>query len=117
MPELTAELASPDAALHIGPQHVLLETAAIDYAAALAGTERLQMRSWHVMFLARAKTGPFRVDGEARLSTDQAWQPIDLCLRGYHRAGGGEAPAKRSGRAGQWLPVSARACAAPTTRS
>jgi hypothetical protein len=65
MPELTVELASPDAALHIGPQHVLLETAAIDYAAALAGTERLQMRSWHVMFLARAKTGPFRVDGEA----------------------------------------------------
>ena len=25
-----------------------------------------------------------------RLSTDQAWQPIDLCLRGYHRVGGGE---------------------------
>ena len=65
MPELTADLASPDAALHIGPQHVLLETAAISYAAAMAGTERLQMRSWHVMFLARAKAGPFRVDGEA----------------------------------------------------
>jgi acyl-coenzyme A thioesterase PaaI-like protein len=44
---------------------VLLETAAVDYAASLAGTERLQMRSWHVTFLARAKTGPFRVDGEA----------------------------------------------------
>jgi hypothetical protein len=65
MPELTADYASPDAALHIGPQHVLLETAAVDYAAALAGTDRLQMRSWHVMFLARAKAGPFRVDGEA----------------------------------------------------
>jgi hypothetical protein len=65
LPELSAGLASPDAALHIGPQHVLLETAAISYAAALTGTERLQMRSWHVMFLARAKAGPFRVDGEA----------------------------------------------------
>lgn len=65
MPELTADLASPDAALHIGPQHVLLETAAISCAAALAGTDRLQMRSWHVMFLARAKAGPFRVDAEA----------------------------------------------------
>jgi hypothetical protein len=65
MPELTADLASPDAALHIGPQHVLLETAAISYAAALAGTDRLQMRSWHVMFLARAKAGPFRVDADA----------------------------------------------------
>jgi hypothetical protein len=65
MPQLTPGLASPDAALHIGPQHVLLETAAISYAADLAGTDRLQMRSWHVMFLARAKAGPFRVDGEA----------------------------------------------------
>jgi acyl-coenzyme A thioesterase PaaI-like protein len=65
LPELVAELASPDAALHIGPQHVLLETAAIDLAAGLVGTDRLQMQSWHVMFLARGKAGPFRVDGEA----------------------------------------------------
>ena len=43
LPELTVEFASPDAALHIGPQHVVLETAAIDLAAqTLAGTRRLQ---------------------------------------------------------------------------
>jgi hypothetical protein len=65
LPELSVELASPDAALHIGPQHVVLETAAIDLAAALAGTDRLQMQTWHVMFMARGKVGPFRVDGEA----------------------------------------------------
>jgi hypothetical protein len=65
LPELALELASPDAALHIGPQHVLLETAAIDLAGGLVGTELLQMQTWHVMFLARGKTGPFRVDGEA----------------------------------------------------
>jgi hypothetical protein len=65
LPELTVDLASPDAALHIGPQHVLIETAAIDYAAAVAATDRLQMQAWHVMFLARGKAGPFRVDGEA----------------------------------------------------
>lgn len=65
LPELSVELASPDAALHIGPQHVLLETAAIDLAAALVGTDRLQMQSWHVMFLARGKVGPFRVEGAA----------------------------------------------------
>jgi hypothetical protein len=65
LPELAAELASPDAALHIGPQHVLLESAAIDLAADRTGTDLLQMRSWHVMFLARGKIGPFRVDGEA----------------------------------------------------
>jgi hypothetical protein len=65
LPELSVELASPDAALHIGPQHVVLETAAVDLAAALVGTDRLQMQAWHVMFLARGKVGPFRVDGEA----------------------------------------------------
>ena len=65
LPELSVELASPDAALHIGPQHVVLETAAIDLAAELVGTESLQMETWHVMFLARGKVGPFRVEGEA----------------------------------------------------
>jgi hypothetical protein len=68
LPELSAELASPDAALHIGPQHVVLETAAVDLAAGLAGTDRLQMQAWHVMFMARGKVGPFRVDGEAARS-------------------------------------------------
>ncbi len=37
LPALSAELASPDAALHIGPQHVVLETAATDLAADVAG--------------------------------------------------------------------------------
>lgn len=65
LPELEAELASPDAALHIGPQHVALEAAATDLAAEVSGTRRLQVRGWHVMFLARGKVGPFRVDGTA----------------------------------------------------
>jgi hypothetical protein len=65
LPELRAEFASPDAALHIGPQHIVLETAAVDLAAAAAGTRLLQVRSWHVMFLARGKVGPFRVEGTA----------------------------------------------------
>ncbi|MGO8861281.1 MAG: hypothetical protein ACLQRH_11040 [Acidimicrobiales bacterium] len=65
IPELSLELASPDAALHIGPQQVLLETAAVDLAAELAGTDMLQVESSHVMHLARGKNGPFRVDGSA----------------------------------------------------
>lgn len=65
LPALSAEYASPDAALHIGPQHVVLETAATDLAAAVAGTRRLQVVSWHVMFMARGKVGPFRVEGSA----------------------------------------------------
>lgn len=65
LPPLSLELASPDAALHIGPQHVVLETAAIDLAAEMAGTRMLQVVSWHVMFMSRGKVGPFRVEGTA----------------------------------------------------
>jgi hypothetical protein len=65
LPALSLELASPDAALHIGPQHVVLETAAIDLAAEAAGTRKVQVVSWHVMFMSRGKIGPFRVEGTA----------------------------------------------------
>jgi len=70
LPELAAEVASPDAALHIGPQFVILETAALDSAAEKAGTDRLQGVSSHVMFLARGKAGPFRVETEPMLGAD-----------------------------------------------
>jgi hypothetical protein len=65
--ELRMEMASPDAALHIGPQHILLEAAAMDLAANLIDSNSLQVDSWNVMFLARGKVGPFRVDGDALL--------------------------------------------------
>jgi hypothetical protein len=68
LPTLSADLASPDAALHIGPQHVVLETAAMELAAEVSDTAKLQIRSWHVMFMARGKVGPFRVDGVAHAS-------------------------------------------------
>lgn len=68
--ELEVEWGSPDGALHIGPQHVILETAALDYAAEAAGTDRLQGVSSHVMFLARGKVGPFRVEGHPVKGTD-----------------------------------------------
>ncbi|PRC41463.1 hypothetical protein C6A85_000000115490 [Mycobacterium sp. ITM-2017-0098] len=64
LPELSADVASPDAALHIGPQFVVLETAAIHRAAKLAGTTKLHGVSSHVMFVARGKCGPFRVETE-----------------------------------------------------
>jgi hypothetical protein len=67
LPALNEELASPDAALHIGPQHVALETAAIDLAAEAVGTRKLQVVSWHVMFMSRGKVGPFRVEGTAHV--------------------------------------------------
>jgi hypothetical protein len=68
--ELQAEFASPDAALHVGPQFVIHETAAIDLAAELVGTDQLQPESDHFMFLARGKVGPFRVDGTASRGAD-----------------------------------------------
>lgn len=63
--DIKTEYGSPDGALHLGPQHIVLETAAIDLAAELVGTDRLQMQTWHVMHLSRGKVGPFRVDGAA----------------------------------------------------
>lgn len=70
LPELMAELASPDAALHLGPQHIVLETAATELAAAKANTDRLQIDSWHVMFVSRGKVGPFRAAGTAYSGND-----------------------------------------------
>ena len=68
--ELEVELASPDAALHIGPQFVILETAATDAAARAVGTDRLQGVASHTMFLARGKVGPFRVEAEPATGAD-----------------------------------------------
>lgn len=68
--ELREELASPDAALHVGPQFVICETAAIDLAAEVTGTDRLQPESADFMFMARGKVGPFRVDGQALQGRD-----------------------------------------------
>jgi hypothetical protein len=65
LPPLQMELASPDGALHLGPQHIILEAAATDLAAELAGTDQLQVLSTHVMHLSRGKVGPFRVEGIA----------------------------------------------------
>ena len=65
LPELTDEMASPDAALHLGPIHIVLETAAMELAAERAGSDALQIEDWHVMFVARGKAGPFRVGGTA----------------------------------------------------
>jgi hypothetical protein len=71
--ELVPELASPDAALHLGPQFVVLEQAALDLAAAAAGTARLRGVASHVMFLARGKVGPFRVEGESTRGPDDTF--------------------------------------------
>lgn len=63
LPVLHAELASPDAALHIGPQHIVLESAAADAAEDLAGGS-LQIDDWYVMFVNRGKEGPFETRTE-----------------------------------------------------
>lgn len=63
LPELTAEMASPDAALHIGPQHVVLEAAATDLAEDRHGGP-VQITDWYVMFVNRGKVGPFRTRAE-----------------------------------------------------
>ena len=66
---LTAENASPDAALHLGPQHIALEAAASELAETVLGSTA-QIEDWYVMFVNRGKTGPFRTRGEAFRGSD-----------------------------------------------
>jgi len=70
LPELSIQMASPDAALHLGPQHIVIETAATEAASAAAATDRLQAESYHCMFVARGKVGPFRATAEALAGQD-----------------------------------------------
>jgi hypothetical protein len=65
LPSLAEEQASPDGALHLGPSHIILEAASTDLATDRAGTDRVQIQAWHVMFVARGKVGPFRTEGTA----------------------------------------------------
>lgn len=64
LPEIRPELASPHAALHLGPINVVLEAAAVDVATAHAGTPDLQVESWTVMMLRPGVAGPFRATAE-----------------------------------------------------
>ncbi|WP_046315569.1 hypothetical protein [Mycobacterium sp. UM_Kg1] len=70
LPELSVEIASPDAALHVGPQFVLTETAARSCVADSVRTESFFGVSSHIMFLARAKAGPFRFVAESLPGAD-----------------------------------------------
>ena len=59
-------MASPDAALHLGPQaRGARDCGRRDLAEQLTGTDALQIESWHLMFVARGKVGPFRAEGSA----------------------------------------------------
>jgi hypothetical protein len=71
-------MASPDAALHLGPQHIVLETAAFEAAATAAGTDRLQVESYHCMFAARGKVGPFRAAATAYVGTGRVGARMTL---------------------------------------
>lgn len=65
LPPLTAGAMSTSGSLHLGPTHIVLETAAAELAAEQAGTDLLQIEDWTVMFTARGTHGPFVVDGVA----------------------------------------------------
>jgi acyl-coenzyme A thioesterase PaaI-like protein len=71
LPEMSSEVASPDGALHLGPQFVLLATAALDLAAGASKRDQVRGISSHVMFLARGKVGPFRTDAELMSGSDE----------------------------------------------
>jgi hypothetical protein len=65
LPRMTPETMSTSGSLHLGPTHIVLETAAVEMAAEAAGTNLLRIEDWTVMFTARGTDGPFVVEGEA----------------------------------------------------
>jgi hypothetical protein len=69
LPELSDELSSPDAALHLGPIHVVLEAAAMELASRDAATDALQIEDWHVMFVSpvAVRRGQRRSGGHERV--------------------------------------------------
>jgi hypothetical protein len=70
LPLLDTTTASPDAALHLGPQHICLEAAATELAELAVGHARLQVIQWQVTFVARGKAGPFKTRGTAFKGAD-----------------------------------------------
>ena len=64
LPELTQRIGSTSGSLHHGPIQVVLEAAAFELASRGAGTDRIQIEDWSVMYLQRGKIGPFVVDGD-----------------------------------------------------
>lgn len=64
LPPLAPRLASTSASLHLGPVHVAFEAAAMEAAAARAGTDALQAEDWDVHFAAPGRVGPFLVSAE-----------------------------------------------------
>ena len=89
LPELTVDVASPDAALHIGPQFVVLEAAARGIATEAAGSDAITGVSSHVMFLARGKTGPFRYVSEVVGDQRSAAGTLATRTLGYDDGAGG----------------------------
>ncbi|MFA7553887.1 MAG: hypothetical protein WCY88_06530 [Spongiibacteraceae bacterium] len=80
LPELNTRSASPDAALHLGPQHVTLEAAATFLAEQQAGHSNLQIRHWQLTFVARGKVGPFKTQGYAYRG-DDGFIAVEVLLR------------------------------------
>jgi hypothetical protein len=63
LPVLTQRIGSTSGSLHHGPIQILLEAVAFELAAAAAGSDRLQIEDWTVMYISRGKVGPFRAAG------------------------------------------------------
>jgi hypothetical protein len=64
LPELTQRIGSTSGSLHHGPIQVVLEAAAFELAEACAGTDRLQIEDWTVLYLRRGRIGPFVTSGK-----------------------------------------------------
>lgn len=79
LPELKPELASPHAALHLGPINIVMERAAMDCVAEHAGSDNVQIESWTVMMVRPGLVGQFRAEAEV-MSKRSERVPVQLTL-------------------------------------
>ena len=65
LPVLAKEFSAPHAALHIGPIHIVFDITAHELAAQAAGTDRIQVENWYVMFVKAGPDRPIPVRGRS----------------------------------------------------
>jgi len=85
LPPLNFESSSTSGSLHLGPIHIVFEIAAMDVAAAHAGTDRLQVEDWEVMFAGRGVAGPFWVRTEGVGGRDRVAVRLTLIDEGKNQ--------------------------------
>ena len=79
LPALRPAQASPHAALHLGPIHIVFDIAAHEAATQQSGSANIQVINWYVMFVKPGLVGPFRCETQVQTGSSGRIN-VDLTL-------------------------------------